>query len=286
MRRGLALLAMMVLAGSARAEPLPRIASINLCADQILMAIAAPEQIVSLGPFARDARLSYGAERAKTLPQNSGAAETALAGSPDLVIVGSYDSAATRKLLSTSGRTILTLPPWAGFEAGSRDIRALASAIKREAEGERLIAAIEAARSRNAGAARDGATALILGRGAYLDLSASLVHDLARVTGLGDIADAGAGTAGAGRFMPLEEVIGLKPDVLILGEGSQKGADRRAQLFAHPAFRAAFPERNAGGPLRIALPERLTACGGPGLIEALDQLGTALRGDPGVTRSR
>ena len=277
--RGMALAILLASAGAAGArEPLPRVASINLCADQLLLAIAAPEQIVSLGPFARDQRLSYGAVRAGEFMQNSGGAETALRGDPDLVIVGSFDSAATRRLLTASGKAVFTLPPWGGFAEGSRDIRLLAKAIKREAEGEALIAAIEVARGQARGAAEPGTRALILGRGAYIDLSASLVHDLARNAGLADLAaEAGSGASGAGRFMPLEEVVTLRPDVLIIGEGSQRGPDRRAQLFAHPAFRAAFPPREAGGPVRIALPERMTACGGPGLIEALERMAGALR---------
>jgi iron complex transport system substrate-binding protein len=285
--RLLGMLLAMVLALPASAETArPRVASINLCADQLLIALGAKDQIVSLGPYARDAKLSYLADAAKALPQNSGAAESALKGDPDLVLTGLYDSGATRRLLARSGKTILTVPPWAGFEAGAADIRLVAKAIKREVEGERLVAAIEAARTRTVGAAGTGTTVLILGRGAYLDLSQSLVHDLARSVGLADIATSGAGTAGAGRFMPLEEVVKLRPDVLILGEASQKGADRRAALFAHPAFIRAFPTREAGGPLRLALPERLTACGGPGLIEALDQLSGALRQAGSLTRSR
>lgn len=283
--RLLGMLLALVLALPALAQtPRPRVASINLCADQLLIALGAADQIVSLGPFARDPKLSYLAGAAKALPQNSGAAESVLKGDPDLVLAGLYDSGATRRLLARSGKTILTVPPWAGFEAGAADIRLVARAIQREAEGEALIARIEAARLSVAQAAKPGTTALILGRGAYLDVSASLVHDLARSVGLVDIAASGAGKAGAGRFMPLEEVIQHRPDVLILGEGSQKGADRRAALFAHPAFNRSFPSREAGGPLRIALPERLTACGGPGLIEALDQLAGALR--QGATTSR
>lgn len=263
-----------LLSPTVAAERLPRVASINLCADQILIAIAAPGQIVSLGPFARDRRLSFMAAAAEALPINTGAAESVLAGKPDLVLAGSFDNAATRRLLASTGTPLHILPPWGGFAAGSADIRALARAIGRVEAGERLIDAIEAARQAAQGRA-SGRTALVLGRGAYIDVSASLVHDLVRAVGLAPLVTVADG--GAGRFMPLEEVITLRPDVLVLGEGSREGADRRAALFSHPAFRRAFPPAGQGGPRRITLPERLTACGGPGLVEALRHMAEALR---------
>jgi iron complex transport system substrate-binding protein len=265
--------------GAALAQEMrkPRIASINLCADQLVLALAEPGQILSLGPYARDKRLSYLAEAARAYPQNRGSAESVLAAQADLVIVGAYDNAQTRRLLSVSGARLFTLPPWAGFDAGIRDIRALATAIGQVEAGEALVVRIEAARQAAAGIAKPGTRALVLGRGGYLDVSASLVHDLIDLVGFSDAARGidGAKTGGAGRFLPLEEVISLQPDILVLGEALAKGqegvagVDRKAQFFAHPAFRKVYPE-GAGSPRRISLPERLTACGGPSLIEALD----------------
>ena len=133
-----------------------------------------------------------------------------------------------------------------------------------------------------AGRAKRGTRALVLGRGGYIDISASIVHDLLQVVGYSDVSReiAGLETARSGAFLPLERIITLKPDVLILSEGSLKGEDRKARLFAHPAFSKVYPVDDRGGPktlimantLRLALPERLTACGGPGLIEALERL--------------
>ena len=63
----------------------------------------------------------------------------------------------------------------------------------------------------------------------------------------------------------------------LAGQDRFKGQDRKAQVFAHPAFAKAYPEHGPDAPKRIVLPERLTACGGPSLIEALDTLSSALR---------
>jgi len=258
-------LALLLLSGGALAKP--RVASINLCGDQVLLALADREQIVSLGPFARDKTLSAAAEKAGAFPRNSGAAEAVLIGEPDLIIIGPYDNAQTRRLIAASGTPVFTLPPWRGFEAGYQDIRALARAIEQPEAGEGLIARIEAARlaARGYAAQQSGRRALAIGRGGYVDGTGGIIASLMEEAGLTDILAEKTGDASAGRFLPLETVLMLKPDTLVLGEGSLAGQDRKAQFFAHPAFRKAF-----GAAHVIILPERLTACGGPSLIEALE----------------
>ncbi|MGH6782919.1 MAG: ABC transporter substrate-binding protein, partial [Sphingomonadaceae bacterium] len=66
----------------AEARP-QRIVSLNLCADQYLMALADPQQIAALTPFARDPDMSAGAAMARKLPVARGHAEEVLARNPD-----------------------------------------------------------------------------------------------------------------------------------------------------------------------------------------------------------
>lgn len=263
---------------AAAQEPPKRVASLNLCADQVLMALMEPQAIASLGPFARDPLLSAGAEKAKAFEQNRGTAESVLKGRPDLTVIGTFDNAQTRRLLEASGARLFILPPWRGFEASSADLLALGEAIGRKAQAEALVQAIAEARGRAQNAARPGLRALVLGRGGYVDISQSLVHDLIGAVGLKDMGanEVREGKV-AGRFLPLETILTLKPDLLILGEGSMTGEDRKAQVFAHPAFRKTYPEGAKNGPRRIVLPERLTSCGGPSLIEALERLSSAVK---------
>ena len=79
--------ACLALAAQARAQTPQRIASANLCADQLLMALAEPAQIASLSPIARDARLSFHAERAARFPANRGHGEDLVRLDADLAIV-------------------------------------------------------------------------------------------------------------------------------------------------------------------------------------------------------
>ena len=47
------------LQGASYATELPRIASINLCTDQLLVTLADPAQILGLSPYSRDAARSW-----------------------------------------------------------------------------------------------------------------------------------------------------------------------------------------------------------------------------------
>lgn len=248
----------------------PRVASINLCADNALLALADPEQIVSLGPFARDAALSFQAEKARRFPMNGGHAEEIVRLKPDLVLVGRYDSRATRQLLARAGLRVFELPPWAGFEAGAAHLRALAAAIGQAARGDALIADIEAARHAAGQSTPRGLTALALGRGGYVDIAGNLTQTLIEAVGLHD-ATQSSGLSG-GRYVPLEVLVAARPDVLIVGESDIWVGDQKAAFLGHRAL------AGSNAPARITLPIRLTACGGPSLPAALEFLSAEVRG--------
>src|SRR5690606_558659 len=92
------------LAGTtAVAQAAPRIASINVCTDQLLMALADPAQIAGLSPYARDPASSWMAERAKAFRRLSGEAEDVLALRVDAVAAAPFTRRATRAMLARQG---------------------------------------------------------------------------------------------------------------------------------------------------------------------------------------
>ena len=99
-----------VAASASAAERPRRIVSINLCADELLIALADRDQIASLSVYATDPKLSYFAEKAATYPHDAGEAETVVELEPDLVLAGRYTKRATRDMLTALGYT-LDLPP-------------------------------------------------------------------------------------------------------------------------------------------------------------------------------
>ncbi len=93
-------------AGTSAAE-LPRIASINVCTDQLLLALADPAQILGLSPYARDPARSWDAARAGQFPRLSGMAEDVLVLKPDVVVAGRFTRLATRQLLKDKGMRVV-----------------------------------------------------------------------------------------------------------------------------------------------------------------------------------
>ena len=93
-----------VLPAATRAADAPqRIVSINLCADELLLALADPAQIVALSPYATDARLSFMADAAKAFRHDAGNAEIVVGMKPDLVLAGRFTKRATRDMLTRLG---------------------------------------------------------------------------------------------------------------------------------------------------------------------------------------
>ncbi|MDI1294591.1 MAG: ABC transporter substrate-binding protein, partial [bacterium] len=72
--------------GAIKAGPPRRIVSLNLCADQLLIALADRRQIAGLTHNASDPQMSAEAAAARGLPILHGSAEEVLAIDPDLLI--------------------------------------------------------------------------------------------------------------------------------------------------------------------------------------------------------
>lgn len=247
--------ACLALAAQARAQTPQRIASANLCADQLLMALAEPAQIASLSPIARDARLSFHAERAARFPANRGHGEDLVRLDADLAIVGPYDSRFTRALLAARGLRFEVLAPWGTFDEVTQGVRAFAALIGQAARGESLVGEIEASLGRIDARSGRGATALVLHRRGYVYHS-GLIAEVASRAGLVDVAPRmGVATSG---FVSLEALVAARPDYLIVSEHEAEAMDQGQAFLAHPALARLWPAAR-----RLVLPDRLTICGGP-----------------------
>src|SRR3712207_1732913 len=135
------------MAGAAQAKP-ERVASLNLCTDQLLLALADRNQIASLSRLAWDPSLSFMAEQAAGLPLNDSKAEAILFSRPDLVLTGTYGQQERIALLKRQGFEVLQLAPWQSLEDGRGQIRILAQRLGHPERGQALIARIDAALER------------------------------------------------------------------------------------------------------------------------------------------
>ncbi|QWG13684.1 ABC transporter substrate-binding protein [Bradyrhizobium sediminis] len=246
----------------------PRIVSMNVCTDQALLTLADPDQILGLSRFSRDAWVAGDVNRYPTL---SGGAEDVLVLKPDVVVASLFDKRSTRELLKANGLHLaeLAVPRnLAEVKAQIRELGAIAGHPDRAAQQvARLDAAL--ARARQAVADRHYRV-LPLSRRGWVAGSDSFVGSLLAETGLFNTARE-LGFASGG-FASLEEIVKLKPDLLLVSQAGDVARDDGQAFLLHPALERFYPTAN-----RIVIPERLTECGGVMLAEALDVLVKELR---------
>ncbi|MCC7346180.1 MAG: ABC transporter substrate-binding protein [Variibacter sp.] len=250
--------------GVAVAQP-QRIVSFNLCADQLVLALADRSQIASLSPFASDPELSVMAKEAQGVAHLPQRAEAAVALRPDLVLAGAIDRAGLRHTLVRAGLRVVEVELIADIAQARAQARAVAALVGQPARGEALVRAIDAARARlHAAVAGRTQTALLVERAGYVTGPASLAGALLREAGF--VAPAGA-PGGLGGFVPLEKLLLLHPQRLGLYERVHGASDQGTLFLAHPALRALYPPER-----QFVLPQKFALCGGPALVAALDYL--------------
>ena len=268
MRRMLLVVLGLLITWPASAQTPRRVVSFNLCADQLVVALADPEQIAGLSPYAADPNLSFVADKARAFRRIDWQAEATIALEPDLVFVGSWDRSATRRMLRKLGFRTVELDLAPDLASARQQIGDVAAALGHPARGEQLIAALDAARARLDAVRLPDRTALVLERGGFTAGPDSLAATLLATAGLKPPSGAPSGFGG---FLPLEKLLVLRPDLIFLKDPPAQPSDQGAVFFTHPALQALYPASR-----RIALPTRFTMCGGPALVAAFDYLAEVL----------
>ena len=248
------------------AANLPRIASMNVCTDQLLLALADPEQIIGLSRYSRDRFQSWAADDARRYRILSGGAEDVLMLRPDVVLASLFDKRSTRELLKEQGLRLAEFSVPRTLDEVKDQIRGMGEIVghpdRAVAEIARLDQAI--ARARQV-VARKQYRVLPLSRRGWVSGSDSLVSSLLTETGLFNAAgDLGVASGG---FASLEAIVNLKPDFIVVSDAGDRAEDDGRAFLLHPALERFYPPSK-----RIVIPERLTICGGPMLADALDVL--------------
>lgn len=257
--------------GAAFAQQAPRrVVSANLCADQLLLALADPQEIVALSALASDSSLSPVVEAARRFPAIRGSGEEIVQLSADLALIGAYDTPFTRILLAEKGVPTFELAPWSSLAEGRAQIRALAARLGHADRGEALVTQIDAAAARAQGAAQRPASFLMLHRRGYAPGAHSVTSEIARIAGMADVAPA-LGVARGG-FVSIENVVAARPDFLIVADLDATAPDQGKELLLHPALAALFPPDR-----RLVSSDPMTLCAGPATPAAIDALAAEIR---------
>lgn len=274
MRRApILLLASLVLAGAgaaalwaATARPAPqphkpqphrpqRIVSLNLCTDQLILALADRDQIAGLTRNAGDPDMSAEAARAQGLRLLRSSAEEILVLDPDLV-AGMPLPRATLGVIEGQNYRTLDLQGANTLTEIQAAIRATAAAVGHPARGAAMIADMDRQLAKVARPGKGRVAAYYQRRG-YMTGTGTLIDDLMTRVGVVNLA-AKLGKPPLSQ-LSLEEMVAAQPDLLIVESATDRVTDQGSEMLHHPALRD-IP--------RISISQAWTVCGGPAYAAA------------------
>jgi iron complex transport system substrate-binding protein len=265
--RSMAAMALALVAGTAPARAAgPRIASMNVCTDQLLLPLADPEQILGLSRYSRDSPESWAAGEARKYRILSGGAEDILVLRPDVVVASLLDKRSTRELLKAKGLHLAEFALPRNLDEARAQISQMGEIVQHEDRAAAEIARLDGAIARARQIVLEKHYSVLpLSRRGWVAGSDSLLSSLLSETGLFNAAsDLGASFGG---YASLEAIVNAKPDFIVVSEGGDHAEDNGRAFLLHPALERLYPPAK-----RIVIPDRLTVCGGVMLADALDVL--------------
>ncbi|MFN7029414.1 MAG: ABC transporter substrate-binding protein [Sphingopyxis sp.] len=242
---------------AAKAPAVPqRIVSINLCADQLVLALADRSQIAGLTKNATDREMSGEAVAARGIRLLSNSAEQILAIEPDLIVGMPASRSAALAALPQHEYPLLDLETANTLDEIHTSIGQTAAAVGHPARGDALIARMQ---RELAGLPKpgEGRVAAYYQRRGYMTGTGTLIDELMARVGLVNL----AGKLGKPPLsqLSLEEMVAAKPDFLIVESATDKVIDQGSEMLHHPALKD-IP--------RISVPQAWTVCGSPAYTQA------------------
>ncbi|HEY0012164.1 MAG TPA: ABC transporter substrate-binding protein [Allosphingosinicella sp.] len=241
--------------GSRAQAPL-RVASLNLCTDELLLTLADPEQIVSVTHLSQQEAETPLWREARRHPMNDGSLVSAARHRPDLVLAMGGGARDRLRIAERLGIRTVDLPFPASLDDVERSIRTVALALGRTPRGEALITRIRALR----GTARVAAADTIwLGGGGRTVSAAGLEAQWMRLAGL-------AQRPLQGDRVSLEQ-LAARPAAVLLRSDYRSGQYSASQRWlGHPLAAAAERTRS------IPTEGRRWTCMGPPMIDEIHRL--------------
>lgn len=255
------LAASLALAGAAQATPPSRVASLNLCTDELLLMLADPGQIVSVTHLAqRQAETPYW-RSALRYPKNDGSLLSVAPMKPDLVLSMGGGSRDRTRIAERLGVKSLDLPYPMDLFGLEANVMKVAIALGREDRGLRIVGAIrELKRSAPAG----GADTIWLGGGGRSVASAGLAAEWMQLAGL-------AQRPLTGDRVSLEQLLAAPPAILLRSDYRSGQYSSEQRWLSHPLAQGATWSRV------IRTDGRRWTCMGPAMVSEVKRLREAAR---------
>lgn len=246
-----------------------RIASLNLCTDQLLLMLAPRERIASVTDWAARPESSYMAAAAQGIPTNGGSVEAVLPQNPDLILAGEYTDVMLLQALKRLGYRVETLAVPRSLAQARAYILHFGALVGEPAAAQRMVDAMDR-RLRRIDAAMTAA-----GKTELAAAYAPNGFTVGRGAVLAEIIER-AGWRNLGNELPiegygqisLEQLLAAQPRLLVLDITAAGSDDSIAHAYlAHPAL-AALQRRVR----TVVIPPPLSECVGPNTIDAIELL--------------
>ncbi|HEX8308975.1 MAG TPA: ABC transporter substrate-binding protein [Allosphingosinicella sp.] len=258
--------ALAVAAAAAEAAP-RRVASLNLCTDELLLMLGDPRQIVSVTHLAQQPAETRLWREARRYRRNDGSLASVAGFRPDLVLTMGGGARDRERIARRLGIRVLDLPYPRSLGDIEQSVRSVAAALGRPAAGRAALAPMERL---NRGRPARSADSIWLGGGG-------------RTVGGGSLAARWMALAGfrqravVGDRVSLEQLL-LRPPAVILRSDYRQGQYSGEQRWlSHPLA------RRVRGARTIATDGRAWTCMGPLLAGEIERL-KGLTRHPGVSR--
>jgi len=239
--------------------------SLNLCTDQLAMALADPEQLMSVSFLARDRTISPMWREAQNFPVNHGIAEEVFLEQPDLVVTGTFSQHNTTFLLRRVGLPVEEFDFAMTLETIPGEIRRMGALLHQREKAEKLAsdfaASLDAIEKQQC---EPKPTILAFEQNGISPGKETLADSVFRAAGFRNLA-AEAGLVGAAPF-PLELVVAQEPDVIVVQASEDEAPTLGAYVLRHPAM------KHLNSRIDSFLPPGSWACNGPLIIDAVKAL--------------
>lgn len=268
MMQAASLCLVVILLACAPAQARERVASLNLCADELVLRLADKADVASVTWLARDPRGSNVADLAREVNINRGLAEEVAAEKPDLVLTGAFTTRITAAMLRRLGLPVMELGVPQTLDEAYAQIGSVAERLGVPERGRAMVARMKRAFADLPPTPAHRPTAIVLRPNGFTAGRGSLADEILAAAGFDNL---------AARLSPdrlgqltLEEIVAAEPDMLVINVSEDAPPSLADELLHHPAL-----ARYAAEGRLVSLPPRLWACAGPELAEAAQRLAAA-----------
>lgn len=227
-----------------------RVASLNLCTDELLLLLAAPEQIVSVTHLSQEPAETPLWAAARRHARNDGSLVSVVALRPDLVLTMGGGVRDRGRIAERLGMNVLDLPFAMSLDDVETSVRRLAAALGRRERGEFIVRGLAALR---ASAPRELRDAIWLGGGGRTVMEGGLEAQWMVLAGLRQ-------RQIQGDRVSLETLIARPPAVVLRSDYRMGQYSSGQRWLTHPSAGRARAGRT------IPTDGRLWTCMGPLLI--------------------